>query len=259
MYCLFNWFLFYKTNIMLDYIKRISRKVLNLNYLLFEIQKQINDLNKKHTYSINEIKSYEIIKEYYPSKYFPITSFSVSSQLIHHILNDITINKPKRIIEFGSGISTIAINNFLEKEKISAEFISIDNSEEWQKNIEQYISNNHMVRFYSFDILDDPNDTNSFWYQIPLESNLRKLKYDLVLIDGPRSKTGVNTRSGAMKFLTDNLHRNSIIFIDDTDRSQEFELALGFSNVLGLDMESNLKYSRVGHNKDLISRPNSAL
>ncbi|WP_114750064.1 hypothetical protein [Pleomorphovibrio marinus] len=232
----------------LKWLIKIRDKAFGLNKINYQFEEKL-------IIRIRELKALEILKPYFPTGFLFETDYSLPFQLIQHICNDILIYKPKTIIEFGSGLSTIIISNFLKEVNLNVEFISVDQDKNWQNLISRHCNS---VSFFSFEISDNnpfSKNGDGKWFDIPNKSELLNKNYDLVIIDGPIGKKNKFARYGAINFLRNKLTKSSIIFIDDIHRFDEQILAKDFVIEFNLKKIDIYKYSRLSHNYNIITSP----
>jgi hypothetical protein len=165
-------------------------------------------------------------------EYFATTTSSLRFHTLAVILNDIVINKRQRIIEFGSGISTLAIANLIKKNNLECSFISVEDNEEWFHYIKSFLSRNDIQKYVN--IIYAPLKKNSLalennlWYsdQVLNENISSDFKFSLVIIDGPAAwKPGIRlSRYPAVPYLINNLSEEFSIYLDDINRKGEKEI-----------------------------------
>ena len=104
-----------------------------------------NFYSRKNT---DDLISYLILQDFVklPS-YFPITSSSLRFHTLLVIFNDIILNKRKSCIEFGSGISTLALSSLIKNNQLNCKFFSIEDNEEWFNFMKIYIEKNNLAEF----------------------------------------------------------------------------------------------------------------
>lgn len=207
-------------------------------------------------FKVNEIKALKIIDEYLPNGFFFETSYSLSYQAIQHILNDIIIHRPKNIIEFGSGISTLVISNFIKKNNLNITFYSIDENSEYQKKLGL---DSKVVT-----LIDSPiKKLNALsykkqgsWYDLPSELINSDIKFDLIIIDGPKGNLSKLSRYGVLNFLEGRINEKSILFLDDTNRKDEQFLMKELSKKYRLNhCIQTLKYARLSFTNFINTEP----
>jgi len=121
----------------------------------------------------------------------------------------------KKVLEFGSGYSSIVIAQELKKEN-NGKLISIDNSMLWSQKVESQENRNlgkiaelcvfHLkARIYHKKLL--------IFYDIPKNFYEKYSKFDLVLVDGPHHDVG---REAAMYDCFEQVKKGGIFIIDDS-------------------------------------------
>lgn len=177
----------------------------------------------------------------------PLTSWSVSPNLILHILNEIEINDRKRIIEFGSGASTIYIAKLLKLKFPDSQFISVESDQAWADKIYAQLKQLHLTDYVDIVVAKKNSvpkeyslkDQNAWYDTEVLMSKLATFNdIDLILVDGPPASFSSYSRYSAIPFLNTKLHSNFAVFIDDTNRKEEKEIAQRWKK----DLNCNLRF-----------------
>jgi hypothetical protein len=187
----------------------------------------------KNKNKLEDIYSYLLLQDLikFP-EYFATTTSSLRFHTLAVIINDIVINQRKSIIEFGSGISTLAIANLIKKNKLECSFFSVEDSKEWFDYINSFLKRNALENFAS--LIYAPLEKNEFalennlWYSTDaIKKTLSTdLKFDLVIIDGPGAwlpKLRLS-RYPALPFLQNKLEKEFSFILDDTNRKGEKEI-----------------------------------
>jgi hypothetical protein len=149
----------------------------------------------------------------------PYNSMSISPRAMMVIINHILINDIKTIVEFGSGISTIFLNNLSKKNNLSLNITSVDHDGSWQKkikekyNLEQvkfiHAPQKGVIKFKGSDFI---------WYEQTAMGGIDKSAVDFVIIDGPIGEKSLYERAGAFEFFKSELNRKSFsCLMDDTN------------------------------------------
>jgi predicted O-methyltransferase YrrM len=141
------------------------------------------------------------------------------------LVREIALNRPRTIVELGSGVSTQLIGRML-KEAGEGTLYSLDHDTGWAEQTRRHIQasglQDHVV------VLDAPLAKQSFngrefnWYQIP--DALRQVgNIDLVIVDGPPQSLDVSgtPRYPALPAFIAQLAPKAMIYIDDARRPQE--------------------------------------
>lgn len=215
----------------------------------------MNFIFKKENY---DYEKYDLLALGYISKllpnYFPITAFSMSPYCLLTLSNIINTKKPKYILEFGSGLSTVFISKMIHERNLNTSLISIDNSKEWQNIVNEWIlENDKKTTLYDVDCVNQACYNYSIeWYnKLILKQILSgyNQKFDLIIVDAPVSKSSLN-RLGVSFVLEEFLADDGIVFIDDAHRENEIEMMnilcekfrltnISLTNRLGLLTRSN--------------------
>ncbi|MFZ2900365.1 MAG: hypothetical protein WA004_17170 [Saprospiraceae bacterium] len=161
--------------------------------------------------------------------YFPWTSSSISPSTANYIVNDILINERKKIIEFGSGLSTIIIGRFLKKFDNDSTLFSVESDEKWIETLQSFIDREnlgHHIQFIHAPIKNSPYSFKSHtaWYDSQcIEEKIEGIKFDMVIVDGPQGFLSYS-RYGALPFIKKHLNPKFSILLDDTNRKEEQEI-----------------------------------
>ncbi len=224
--------------------------------LLHTVYKKIVDqVNQKFNYVVNRQRNFsqkmfcymQLSKLISEEFFMPLTSWSVSPNLILHVLNEIEINNRKRIIEFGSGASTIYIAKLLKLKYPGSKFISVESDQAWADKIYAQLKQLHLTDFVEIVVAKKSSVAKDFiyksqnaWYDMEvLSSKLSKVDdIDLVLVDGPPASFSKYSRYSAVPFLKAKLHSNFAVFIDDTNRNEEKEIAQRWK----IDLNCNVRF-----------------
>ncbi|MCF1750314.1 class I SAM-dependent methyltransferase [Mariniradius sediminis] len=227
-------------------------KIFGVEKLEYRIVKRTMEYSD---FKFKELKAIEILRPYFPSSFVFETGYTLSFQEIQHIANDIVIHRPATILEIGSGLSTIILSNLISELGYKPEFISIDQDASWQKHLQGQCKN---VDFYDFEIGSNSEFAmeGGKWFTIPPNSILRKKKYDLVIVDGPKGYESKFARFGIVNFLKERVNESSIVFLDDTDREDEKFILKQLKELPPLKFSQSFnKYSRLSNKQALVTSP----
>jgi len=187
----------------------------------------------KNKNKIEDIYSYLLIQDLvkFP-EYFATTTSSLRFHTLAVILNDIIINQRKSIIEFGSGVSTLAISNLIKKNNLKCSFVSIEDNKEWFDYINSFLSRNNLRN--NVKIIYAPLESSdlalgdNLWYSMQALNNgiSKEPKFSLAIIDGPAAwKPKIRlSRYPAIPYLINFLAEEYSIYLDDTNRKGEKEV-----------------------------------
>ncbi len=194
-------------------------------------------------------------------RYLPATDSAVSNLFLVYVLNDIILNKRRNVLEFGSGISTVYISKLIEEYNLRAEFISVDESGEWSKTVNDIIDKNKIN--FKPEIINAPLKQCSYaignleWYDEKLLGTLLAGKsFDLLIIDGPSAwKQGFElARYPALPFLAKSMKSNCAVFLDDAGRDGEKKVLELWKKQSGAGFETvneDFAYIQIGNHNNI--------
>lgn len=157
---------------------------------------------------------------------FPLplmTNYAASAELGKIICETILANKPKTIVECGSGVSTILSSYCLEKNG-EGKLISLDHEDFYGSKTSQNLKNHQLEKFAS--VFHSPikeyslNGKKWKWYDISAVEN-ETSKVDLLVIDGPPYHTQWHARYPALPLIHSKLSKNATVILDDAGRKWE--------------------------------------
>lgn len=211
------------------------------------IEQKVHEIKRHQNHTQQIALDYAQISKLFPeSNFIPFTSWSISPTVILHILNDISINKRRNIIEFGSGASTLYIAKLIETLKLDAKFYSVESNEEWFFRMKEQLAVYNLGEIVTLIYAPLKNVENEFnlkdqelWYDTEIISSaIDDTQYmDLIIVDGPYGGSTPYARYSAIPFLQNRLSKNFSIFLDDAHREHEDQIAMEWSKLLNLKSE----------------------
>ena len=219
------------------------------------INRKINYIVNRQNRSLQTVFSFMQLSNLFNEEVFiPMTSWSISPNLILHVLNDIDINNRKCIVEFGTGASTIYIAKLLQMTQNNAFFYSIESDAVWAEKIRRKLQSLQLLE-YVIIILAPKTEVyehllfkdQKLWYNAEiLNKELKDVTdIDLVLVDGPSGKGTPYSRFSAIPFLKEKLSLDYSIFLDDTNRLQERQIADNWKKYLNCNIRYKEKYAHL--------------
>ena len=167
------------------------------------------------------------------SHFIPQTPWSLSPQAIVHCLNIISINKPKSIIEFGSGAATIYMAQFLKLENQNAHIYSVESDEKWKLLLEKQLISYDLQDFVTIILAPVVKaekeilfENQELWYNVEAINAVIKSvrEFDLIIVDGPYGGSTPFARFSAFPFLESRSTENTVWLLDDTERQEEKQI-----------------------------------
>lgn len=228
-------------------IKRIKgkiKKIVDSRFIsLRENQKLLQQIN----FNYNQIS-----KLFSEDTFIPFTAWAISPSTILHVLNDITVNKRKAVIEFGAGASTFYIAKLIKLLKLETVFYTVESDPHWAKELQRQINLLELEDFVR--IIYAPvvgvdkalaYKEQKTWYDIEvLEKNIDpSLQFDLVLVDGPAGGGTPYARYSAIPFLKKKMAEEYIIFLDDANRPEEQEILSEWQKMTGFGVGYRERYA----------------
>jgi predicted O-methyltransferase YrrM len=149
----------------------------------------------------------------------------VSPDFLLHVVRHIQQHAPKRIVECGSGSSTIAMAQALRAFGIDGHIYSIENYEPSVASVRDQLRRHDLERFVTLVFAPlvprryDGVDAPIGWYDLGEGSIPGDI--DMLLVDGPIAVIRTNARYPAGPELLPKLSRSGRVFVDDANRPGE--------------------------------------
>jgi predicted O-methyltransferase YrrM len=167
---------------------------------------------------------HSLVKPSHPLPY--LTGWAAFPELISVILSEVLRNKPKHIVEIGSGSSTI-ITSYILRDLGQGRITSLDHSEFYGNKTKRDLELHDLSEFASIHFIplvnQDIDGKNFEWYDVS-QVQLSDEKIDLLVVDGPPEKTQKHARYPALPIFYEHLSENAIIILDDAARTEEKEI-----------------------------------
>lgn len=133
----------------------------------------------------------------------------------------ITDNNIKKIIECGSGLSTIFLGE-MKKRKIIEHSLSLEHDDSWYNYLLERLQEKGLCDYTDLQLtpIKEQECLNSLrnWYDI---SQIQPFTTDLIIVDGPPGESMILARYPAPYLLKDFIQPGCWILIDDYYREQE--------------------------------------
>lgn len=150
--------------------------------------------------------------------------FAIDSQALGHLLSLVEERRPKKILELGSGASTIWLGYLCQS--FGGELVTLDHLEGYldltRTAVDRHGLNDHVEsRLAPLEPVESAGDTYN-WYSLASLNDLSDI--DLVLIDGPPAATGPKARYPALPYIIDLLAPHATVILDDAHRQEEADI-----------------------------------
>lgn len=166
--------------------------------------------------------------------YLPFNTGTIDSISMAAIFNDITLNNRKRIVELGSGVSTIMLARLIKKNGLSdTKLMSVDHKPEWTKLIRNMLEAeglDDLVTFVAAPLAESTFSVDdNLWYDEGiLETAFNEFGHDIdcLIVDGPNASSAGNHRARypALPYMFHRMHEKCVVFLDNADRKGEQEI-----------------------------------
>ena len=174
-------------------------------------------------------------------KYFPAAGSAINLHSIAAVVNDVIINRRESVIEFGAGLSTLCFARMVRDFDLSTTIVAVEDNEQWLQLMRERLAAEGLedkVLFAHAPLSKCLHAKNGLdWYDTAsIESATQSIPFfDSVLVDGPMAwdKPRALSRYPAVPFIKPKLGKSYAIFLDDTHRDGERQIADWWANELG--------------------------
>ena len=148
----------------------------------------------------------------------PLGTWAATPDLLVGLWRIIRDKRPARVLEIGSGLSTLVMACALEQNQQGGELVALENHPHFANQTRRQLAEHGLEGRAR--VLDAPLQTqhvagrHGLWYTLPSLDGLTDV--DLLLVDGP----GMRDRSMALFLLHGLLAATADIVVDDTDRPE---------------------------------------
>lgn len=162
---------------------------------------------------------------------FPIywNGWAVEEAFVRLLVYKVLTNRPKKIVELGSGLSTLITVKTLAILDYDFSFFSFDSDEsflEETKNllVAENLADDSRINLICSKLKDiDVNGGKYSWYN-PENFNFDFDQINLLIVDGPVGALCKNARYPAIPILKKYLKTGSVVLLDDAKRDDEKEI-----------------------------------
>lgn len=175
----------------------------------------------------------------------PLRGWATSPDVLLRLHAHIMATRPRVIVEFGSGASTMVIADALRQNGVG-KLISIEHSDHYgaqtlgtlqAESLEGWVD----LRIGELEAWEgehlNPADAEkpSRWYPLSLLEGVENV--DLLWVDGPPGATCLFSRYPALPALADKLSPNAEVWMDDTIRQEEKDICERWAKDHGFELE----------------------
>ena len=196
-----------------------------------ELQKNSRSTSRHVTTTVRDstrqIESLAQIYSRFSATKLPMPStggFAIDAQALAHLISLVEERKPRRILELGSGTSTIWLG-YLCRE-FGGSLVTLDHLEKYLAATQTAVDRhnlNHQVEGRLAPLQKINCDGTSFnWYALEALKDLSDI--DMLVVDGPPAATGPQARYPSLPMLIDRLATNATVVLDDAHRRDELKI-----------------------------------
>lgn len=209
-------------------LKRVNQKLLKLISPERDVRKSMRELEKssRENYKQSEFYSQLLQLLTFTAPIPSTRSWAASPDLLLTLFHYGRTTQPKRIVDLGSGMSTLV----LAKSAPQATIFSIDNSEEYAGKTRQLLADHGLTNVDLRVAPLAPHPSGIEWYERSKLSDISAI--DLLFIDGPPGSKNLKARRPAIEEFIARLSPHAIIVIDDVAREGENLMAVEFAKQL---------------------------
>lgn len=159
---------------------------------------------------------------------YPLNPATLPPENALTLIQQILYRRPHRILEFGSGVSTLLMARALEQlGREDRSIVSLDHDVEWREDSQRVLDRagfSDLAQIYHSPLIEVP-DYPMPWYDLSVLPESAG-PFDLVLVDGPEGgRRNQLARYGGFPSIRDRLAPGALIVLDDGARDGETEIA----------------------------------
>jgi predicted O-methyltransferase YrrM len=216
-----------------------------------DISKQFNQLRnsfrKELRESVNDIRLDALYQQLLmqhvfqrPEPLAAMTSWSVAPEFAWWLFQQVTTTRPGKIIELGSGTSTLVIAAALKQLGVGR-FLSFEHDHAYLEKTRDLLQvcglQEHVeLIFAPLEEMELEGETYR-WYDLPydlIDHMAGRGGLDLLLVDGPPAATNRHARYPALPRLRDYCNESTLVLLDDAGREEEQEILGRWDELLEL-------------------------
>jgi predicted O-methyltransferase YrrM len=163
--------------------------------------------------------------------FIPFNHMGLRPVGLNYIVNEIYINRRRRILEFGSGITSVFLAHLAKNQNLPIEIVSVDENREWvellKKEYLHFEKAEDIVQFVVSPLTICDKLPGTHWYDQKMLEEEISGSFDMIIVDGPTAfEEGKQlSRYHALHFFyPQRLNNNAVIFLDDVNRKGELEV-----------------------------------
>lgn len=214
--------------------------------IVTKISRHVTDTVRDST---RQMEALVHLSSHFSDKKLPMPStggFALDPQALAHLISLVTERRPQRILELGSGTSTIWLGYLCRS--LGSKLITLDHLEEYLELTRTAVDRHHLNAQVECRLapLEELEYESTFyrWYSPKAFAGLSEI--DMVVIDGPPASTGKKARYPALPYIIDILAANATVVLDDAHREDERAIIESWQEVFTEFTEIEHGTSRLG-------------
>jgi predicted O-methyltransferase YrrM len=203
---------------------------------LSSLQRSVDAIPNQVALSLpSELHAMEVILRRFPECSIPTTSWSMRFSNLLAILDILDTLRPRLVVEFGSGISTLLIAAWM-RENHQGRIVSFDHDADWAAITRRYLQSHELNDFgevvHAPLRRDNEEQSTNAWYDLDDRLLAEFDDIELVIVDGPPAGIveGRLARMPALGKLYTKLAPNCVVVLDDANRPGETEVVQSWLN-----------------------------
>ncbi|MCK0753256.1 heparinase II/III domain-containing protein [Chromohalobacter japonicus] len=177
----------------------------------------------------------------------PLRGWATSPDVLLHLHEHVMAARPRLVVEFGSGASSLVIADALRQNGFG-KLVSLDHSEHYGGMTRESLRREYLDQWVDLRIgelepwtgqhlgrQEGQEDEALHWYPVRLLEGLEGI--DMVLVDGPPGATCQYARYPALPALVERLSAEATVWMDDTIRQDEKDICEDWAQRYGMTTE----------------------
>lgn len=208
------------------FILSVFLYIIKLKWDILSVEEQKSKRNSEQMiYLQRNVESYhQLLNIFKLNSTVPYTGgWAASSDFLHLIVSKVLSEKPEKLIECGSGLSTLYIAYSLKRNN-KGHLISLDHDPKYAAQTEELLREHGLSEFVTVKTCElvshEINGKPYKWY----DYNPGKERFDLISVDGPPYSTNALARYPAGPILLNSTNDNAVVIIDDGKRPDELAM-----------------------------------
>lgn len=173
--------------------------------------------------------------------YLPFTAASMRPAALAIVANDIVVHDRRRLLECGSGVSTIVLGRLLASR--DGRVVSVEHDAAWVRVVRRLVVEHHLedtVTIVHAPLAPAPVGELE-WYDVEIVAEaVAGYRFDMLLVDGPPAwQPGHElARLPALPVLEEYAAASCTIVLDDADRAGEREIIEAWGRDSGIALKA---------------------